>query len=74
MIGDSHAAAFGEGCYTTGTAKATMGTGCSILMNIGEDIKYSDNGMVTTICWSTEDKYNMHSKVLLLPVVPRSSG
>ena len=56
MIGDSHAAAFGEGCYTPGTAKATMGTGCSILMNIGEEIKYSDNGMVTTICWSTEDK------------------
>ena len=56
MIGDSHAAAFGEGCYTAGTAKATMGTGCSILMNIGEEIKYSENGMVTTICWSTEDK------------------
>jgi len=56
MIGDSHAAAFGEGCYYPGTAKATMGTGCSILMNIGDEIKYSDNGMVTTICWSTEDK------------------
>ena len=55
MIGDSHAAAFGEGCYQTGTAKATLGTGCSILMNIGETIKYSRNGMVTTICWSTED-------------------
>jgi glycerol kinase len=36
MIGDSHAAAFGEGCYTPGTAKATLGTGCSILMNIGD--------------------------------------
>ncbi len=56
MIGDSHAAAFGEGCFNPGTAKATMGTGCSILMNIGDEIKYSDNGMVTTICWSTEDK------------------
>ena len=56
MIGDSQAAAFGEGCYKPGTAKATMGTGCSILMNIGHELKYSDNGMVTTICWSTEDK------------------
>jgi len=55
MIGDSHAAAFGEGCFQTGTAKATMGTGCSILMNIGEKIQYSNNGMVTTICWSTEN-------------------
>lgn len=56
MIGDSHAAAFGEGCFTPGTAKATLGTGCSILMNIGEQPKESKNGMVNTICWSTEDK------------------
>jgi glycerol kinase len=56
MIGDSHAAAFGEGCFTAGTVKATMGTGCSMLMNIGDEIKYSGNGMVTTICWSTEEK------------------
>jgi glycerol kinase len=56
MIGDSHAAAFGEGCFTPGTAKATLGTGCSIIMNIGDQPKQSSNGMVTTICWSTEDK------------------
>lgn len=55
MIGDSHAAAFGEGCFTPGTAKATMGTGCSIIMNTGDAKKDSKNGMVTTICWSTED-------------------
>ncbi|MEN9610746.1 MAG: glycerol kinase GlpK [Bacteroidota bacterium] len=52
MIGDSHAAAFGEGCFSEGTAKATLGTGCSILMNIGDKPKWSDNGMLTTICWS----------------------
>ncbi|HEX8059902.1 MAG TPA: FGGY family carbohydrate kinase, partial [Cyclobacteriaceae bacterium] len=56
MIGDSHAAAFGEGCFTPGTAKATLGTGCSILMNVGDTIKRSDHGMVSTICWSTENK------------------
>jgi len=56
MIGDSHAAAFGEGCFTPGAAKATMGTGCSILMNIGDRAANSDNGMMTTICWSTADK------------------
>ena len=54
MIGDSHAAAFGEGCFAPGIAKATMGTGCSILMNIGNVPKKSENGMVTTIGWSTE--------------------
>ena len=56
LIGDSHAAAFGEGCFEAGTAKATLGTGCSILMNIGDKPVQSNNGMVTTICWSTEER------------------
>jgi glycerol kinase len=56
LIGDSHAAAFGEGCFSTGTAKATLGTGCSILMNIGSELKASGHGMVSTICWSTENR------------------
>ena len=56
MLGDSHAAAFGECCFSAGEAKATLGTGCSILMNIGEHPMPSKNGMVTTICWSTPDK------------------
>lgn len=56
MIGDSHAAAFGEGCFELGNAKATLGTGSSILMNIGSKPQSSQNGMVTTICWSTEDR------------------
>ena len=59
MIGDSHAAAFGEGCFEAGTAKATMGTGCSILMNIGNtppEYSGSENGMLTTICWSMEGR------------------
>ncbi|WP_420150310.1 FGGY family carbohydrate kinase [Spirosoma sp.] len=56
LIGDSHAAAFGEGCFTPGTAKATLGTGCSIIMNIGETLTTSQHGMVTTICWSTENR------------------
>jgi len=54
MVGDSHAAAFGEGCFAPGIAKATMGTGSSILMNIGKEPKESSQGMVTTIGWSTE--------------------
>jgi glycerol kinase len=56
LIGDSHAAAFGEGCFEAGTAKATMGTGSSILMNIGSKPVASANGMVTTVCWSVEGR------------------
>ena len=55
LIGDSHSAAFGEGCFSTGQAKATLGTGCSILMNIGPELKESSHGMVSTICWSLEE-------------------
>jgi len=52
MIGDSHAAAFGEGCVEPGMTKATMGTGSSILLNTGSETVRSKIGMVTTICWS----------------------
>jgi glycerol kinase len=56
MVGDSHAAAFGEGCFAPGIAKATMGTGSSILMNIGKEPRQSQQGMITTIGWSTENQ------------------
>jgi glycerol kinase len=56
LIGDSHAAAFGEGCFEKGAAKATLGTGCSILMNIGDTALPSKNGMVTTVCWSMDNR------------------
>ena len=56
MIGDSHAAAFGEGCFAPGMAKATLGTGSSVMMNIGSEVKNSANGMMTTICWSIEGR------------------
>src|SRR5581483_8519165 len=56
MIGDSHAAAFGEGCFEPGTAKATLGTGCSVLLNIGKKPTTSASGMVTTICYSTAEQ------------------
>ncbi|MEA5460439.1 FGGY family carbohydrate kinase [Arcicella sp. LKC2W] len=56
LIGDSHAATFGEGCFEQGTAKVTLGTGSSIMMNIGSKPVTSLNGMLTTICWSTENR------------------
>lgn len=56
MIGDSHAAAFGAGCFDAGSAKATLGTGSSILMDIGSEPVSSNNGMVTTVNWSIEGR------------------
>ena len=56
MIGDSHGAAFGQGCFEPGQAKATLGTGSSILCNVGSRITPSEHGMVSTICWSARDR------------------
>ena len=55
IIGDSHAACFGEGCFSPGTVKATMGTGSSVVMNTGKRT-HSQHGMVSTICWSMEGR------------------
>ncbi|KAA5605333.1 glycerol kinase GlpK [Roseospira marina] len=56
MIGDSHAAAFGEGCFHPGEAKATLGTGSSVLLMTGERPIPSQAGMVTTIGWALPDQ------------------
>lgn len=56
MIGDSHAAAFGERCLTPGSVKATLGTGSSLLMNTGAKRPVSGNGMVSTVCWSAGNR------------------
>ncbi len=55
IIGDSHAASFGEGCFSPGTVKATMGTGSSVVMNTGKRTR-SSHGMVSTICWSMDGR------------------
>lgn len=53
MIGDSHAAFFGEECYEQNMAKATLGTGSSILWNAGKKPNTKNDKIVTTIGWST---------------------
>ncbi len=51
VMGDSHAALFGQGCIRPGMAKATYGTGSSVMMNIGETFRASERGLVTSIAW-----------------------
>ncbi|MFD0988472.1 FGGY family carbohydrate kinase [Mariniflexile jejuense] len=58
MIGDSQAAFFGEECFFNGMAKATLGTGSSILYNTESISKQSNNGMLTTIGWSVNGQVN----------------
>ncbi len=51
IIGDSQGALFGQNCFEPGMVKATYGTGSSIMMNIGEQIKESGSGLVTSVAW-----------------------
>ncbi|MBN2051285.1 MAG: carbohydrate kinase [Spirochaetales bacterium] len=52
MIGDSQAAAVGETLFHRGDLKVTLGTGSSILLNLGSHLPEPAPGMVTTVCFS----------------------
>lgn len=56
MLGDSHAALFGQGCHTTGLAKSTYGTGSSIMLNTGKNLVKTEQGLATTIAWGMNEK------------------
>lgn len=56
ILGDQQAATFGQACFETGMAKNTYGTGCFLLMNTGEDIVFSKNGLLTTLCYKIGDQ------------------
>ncbi len=55
MIGDSHAALVGHGCYEPGAVKATYGTGSSLMMLLPGLIK-AQKSLARTIAWSLPDK------------------
>ena len=58
VLGDSHAALFGQGCEHTGMVKATYGTGSSIMMNTGEKAITSHHGVVTSLGWKRNGTVN----------------
>ena len=56
VAGDQQAALFGQTCFAPGMAKNTYGTGCFMLMNIGDKPIYPNNGLLTTIAWGLDGK------------------
>jgi len=54
VIGDSQAAALGAGCFQRGEAKATLGTGSSIMMAVGQDLVHKGQNTVDAIYYSTK--------------------
>ena len=51
VAGDQQAALFGQMCTETGMVKNTYGTGCFMLMNIGQEFVVSKHNLLTTIAW-----------------------
>jgi glycerol kinase len=51
ILGDSQASLFAQRCYQPGMAKATFGTGSSVLLNIGHDWRLSEQGAVSALAW-----------------------
>ena len=54
-LGDQQAATFGQACFEPGMAKNTYGTGCFMILNTGEEIVPSKNGLLTTVCYKIGD-------------------
>ena len=54
MIGDSHAALFGQGGFQPSTVKATYGTGSSLMSPLVA-LSFSDKGIATTVAWGKEN-------------------
>lgn len=56
IAGDQQSALFGQTCFNKGDIKNTYGTGCFLLMNIGDEMVLSKNGLVTTIAIGIDGK------------------
>ncbi len=51
ILGDQHAATFGQACLEPGTSKNTYGTGNFMLLNTGTEVVRSEHGLLTTLCY-----------------------
>ncbi len=65
--GDQQAALFGQCCFEPGQVKNTYGTGCFLLMNVGNEAKSSKNGLLTSIAagFSEQVQYVMEGSVFV---------
>ena len=67
MVGDQQAALFGESCFYNGQIKNTYGTGGFMLVNTGEKVIESDNGLLSTVAWKIHDevKYALEGSIFV---------
>lgn len=65
--GDQQAALFGQNCIREGMAKNTYGTGCFMLMNVGDEPKRSGQKLLTSVAWELPGSkpYTMEGSVFI---------
>ena len=54
IAGDQQAAAIGQACFAPGMMKATYGTGCFALLNMGTEAITSRNRLLTTVAYQLD--------------------
>jgi glycerol kinase len=56
VMGDSQASLFAQRCFSPGTAKATFGTGTSVMLNVGDKFEPQAQGAVFALAWMLAGK------------------
>ena len=56
IAGDQQSATIGQACFRIGQSKSTFGTGCFLLMNIGNKFKLSSKKLLTTVAFKINGK------------------
>ena len=67
IAGDQQAALFGQMCIEPGMVKCTFGTGCFMLLHIGDKPAPSKHKLLTTVAWSIDGKveYALEGSMLM---------
>ncbi|WP_428937380.1 FGGY family carbohydrate kinase [Fontivita pretiosa] len=52
VMGDSQASLFAHRCFSPGMAKVTLGSGSSLLLNVGSEVRSGGDAAVTTVAWT----------------------
>ncbi|MBP8959190.1 MAG: glycerol kinase GlpK [Bacteroidales bacterium] len=71
IVGDQQAALFGQMCIEPGMVKNTYGTGCFMMMNVGDKPVKSENKLLTTIAWQigNEIQYALEGSIFIAGAV-----
>lgn len=63
ILGDQQAALFAHGCDRPGLLKCTYGTGCFLIAHTGEQVPRSQNQLLSTIAWTSQENASAPHKV-----------